>query len=357
MVMPGRSYSAGTQYRQGFNGKENDNDVKGEGNQQDYGMRIYDPRLGRFLSVDPLNIQYPWYTPYQFAGNTPIKAVDLDGSEPDLIGYFGDAPGFAPCIGPVDAKALRGLDNTVEFTKRQVFPRIKGVLRTAAGGAIMWASAPVAYTPVGFTVFAYGTDQGAAGLREIWFGTSQKSITEQVLEDHGLSEQDANTLNTTATGVVGMIPRSDLGGSLSSVSKAVDDIETKAPSKTLQVGTYGEMTKANAKSGLSADHIPSFAAIKKYSESVLGRELTAAEAVLLKKNTLTLVYETKIHQTISRTYGGRNNPLQIALDASNLLKAAQKDIDALTPSLMKAGYTQGDINAAKESLMSGLKNQ
>lgn len=42
-------------YRYGFNGKENDNDVKGiEGSQQDYGMRIYDPRLGRFLSVDPV---------------------------------------------------------------------------------------------------------------------------------------------------------------------------------------------------------------------------------------------------------------------------------------------------------------
>uniref|UniRef100_UPI0018F4309D RHS repeat-associated core domain-containing protein n=1 Tax=Gynurincola endophyticus TaxID=2479004 RepID=UPI0018F4309D len=68
-------------YRYGFNGKENDNEVKGEGNQQDYGMRIYDPRLGKFLSVDPLSVEYPWYTPYQFAGNTPIQAVDLDGAE------------------------------------------------------------------------------------------------------------------------------------------------------------------------------------------------------------------------------------------------------------------------------------
>ena len=55
--------------------------MKGEGNQQDYGMRIYDPRLGKFLSVDPLTEEYPWYTPYQFAGNTPIQAIDLDGLE------------------------------------------------------------------------------------------------------------------------------------------------------------------------------------------------------------------------------------------------------------------------------------
>ena len=39
-------------YRYGFNGKENDNEVKGTGNQIDYGARIYDGRLGRFLSVE-----------------------------------------------------------------------------------------------------------------------------------------------------------------------------------------------------------------------------------------------------------------------------------------------------------------
>ena len=56
--MPGRAYSATGAYRYGFNGKENDNEVKGEGGQQDYGMRIYDPRLGKFLSVDPLAKEY-----------------------------------------------------------------------------------------------------------------------------------------------------------------------------------------------------------------------------------------------------------------------------------------------------------
>ena len=80
MVMSDRSWNT-EGYRFGFNGKENDNEVKGTGNQQDYGMRIYDPRLGRFLSVDPLTTSYPYYSPYQFAGNKPIFAIDLDGLE------------------------------------------------------------------------------------------------------------------------------------------------------------------------------------------------------------------------------------------------------------------------------------
>ena len=81
MGIPERKYSSTSQYRYGFNGKENDNDVKGEGNQQDYGMRIYDSRLGRFLSVDPITNQYPELTPYQFASNRPIQGIDLDGLE------------------------------------------------------------------------------------------------------------------------------------------------------------------------------------------------------------------------------------------------------------------------------------
>jgi RHS repeat-associated protein len=81
MLMPGRKYSSANGYRYGFNGKENDKDVAGDGNQYDYGFRIYNPRIGKFLSVDPLTSSYPWYTPYQFAGNKPSIAIDLDGLE------------------------------------------------------------------------------------------------------------------------------------------------------------------------------------------------------------------------------------------------------------------------------------
>jgi len=80
MQMVGRTYSASS-YRYGFNGKEMDNEVKGTGNSYDYGERIYDPRVVRFLSVDPLTKGYPMLTPYQFASNSPISGIDLDGLE------------------------------------------------------------------------------------------------------------------------------------------------------------------------------------------------------------------------------------------------------------------------------------
>lgn len=81
--MPGRSFNPANRYRYGFNGKENDPETIGTGEgTQDYGMRIYNPSLGRFLSVDPLTSEYAFYSPYHFAGNSPIAALDIDGLEP-----------------------------------------------------------------------------------------------------------------------------------------------------------------------------------------------------------------------------------------------------------------------------------
>jgi hypothetical protein len=56
--------------------------------QYDYGFRIYNPSIGKFLSVDPLTRDYAMLTPYQFASNTPIWAIDLDGLEAACINHY-----------------------------------------------------------------------------------------------------------------------------------------------------------------------------------------------------------------------------------------------------------------------------
>lgn len=79
MQMPGRFASDG--YRYGFNGKETDSEVSGQGNSIDYGLRMYDPRLARFKSLDPLAKSFPWNSPFSFAEGSPIENIDLDGAE------------------------------------------------------------------------------------------------------------------------------------------------------------------------------------------------------------------------------------------------------------------------------------
>lgn len=58
---------------------ENDNETYGDGNSLDYGARIYDSRLGRWLSVDPSESLYPGISTYNFSLNCPSIINDPDG--------------------------------------------------------------------------------------------------------------------------------------------------------------------------------------------------------------------------------------------------------------------------------------
>ena len=70
----------------------------------DYGFRIYNPGIGKFLSLDPLQKKFPALAPYNFSGDNPCATIDIDGLEPVttnpntetlilvLQGYGGDPP-------------------------------------------------------------------------------------------------------------------------------------------------------------------------------------------------------------------------------------------------------------------------
>ncbi len=111
--------------RFGFNGKEMDDETYGEGNCYDYGFRIYNPRLGRFLSVDPLTSSYPWYTPYQFAGNKPILAVDLDGLEEAYFHMFYDEAG----------KVFFAMEEAIDV-KDQIVPNAMIIVHHMSDGSV-----------------------------------------------------------------------------------------------------------------------------------------------------------------------------------------------------------------------------
>jgi RHS repeat-associated protein len=66
-------------YRFGFNGMPKDDEMSGDGNSYDYGARIYNSRLGKWISVDPLENLYPYMSPYAYVANSPISLADPDG--------------------------------------------------------------------------------------------------------------------------------------------------------------------------------------------------------------------------------------------------------------------------------------
>lgn len=59
---------------------EKDNEAKGPGNSLDFGARIYDSRLGRWLSIDAYEKFYPPISPFVISLNNPIYHMDCDGN-------------------------------------------------------------------------------------------------------------------------------------------------------------------------------------------------------------------------------------------------------------------------------------
>jgi RHS repeat-associated protein len=78
MLLVGRTFDLN--YRYGFNGKENDDEISGNGNAIDFGARIYYSRLGKWMSGDLYGKLYPQISPYAFSINNPIKFIDPDGN-------------------------------------------------------------------------------------------------------------------------------------------------------------------------------------------------------------------------------------------------------------------------------------
>ena len=81
MMLPNRNESS-SEYRYGFNGMEKDDEVSGNANSYDFGARFYNPRVGRFLSIDPKEGIYPFVSPYCYAINSPLQFADENGEGP-----------------------------------------------------------------------------------------------------------------------------------------------------------------------------------------------------------------------------------------------------------------------------------
>ena len=83
---PGRNYFGATTYRFGYQKQEKDDEITGQtGSHLSFEYRIYDSRIGKFLSIDPLTKDYPWNSPYAFSENRVIDGIELEGMEVVLI--------------------------------------------------------------------------------------------------------------------------------------------------------------------------------------------------------------------------------------------------------------------------------
>ena len=94
MPMQNRGFSVAGKYRyacptesfrRGFNGKEKDNDLAADN--YDFGARIYDARIGRWMAVDAKYFESPGHSTYKVNYNNPIIYLDPDGNQEILSIY------------------------------------------------------------------------------------------------------------------------------------------------------------------------------------------------------------------------------------------------------------------------------
>jgi len=112
MLMQGRNYSGGVGYRWGFACKEKDNDIALD--YLNFGARLYNARIGKWLSVDPLWYRYPSFSPFGYAVNSPIIFSDPDGRDIIITNSALNSP-----YGTI-------VSRTIEL-RNQLSPEIQGV--------------------------------------------------------------------------------------------------------------------------------------------------------------------------------------------------------------------------------------
>jgi|JI10StandDraft_1071094.scaffolds.fasta_scaffold107424_2 RHS repeat-associated protein len=232
-------------HRFSFNGKESDSEVKGEGNQQDYGMRVYDNRLGRFLSVDPLYSDYPMLTSYQFASNKPIRYIDIDGNEAGNPMWY-IAEGFRQYFDAGLNTFCFDFNFSLFFSDNQ--KSIKVGSTTVTSGRTTTNSTTASYSgwnwykPAAWPVGPVSVSDAPAPKVEVKNTTTQSTVTtikKQVTPNttYQRKVENSNGQTTTTTTVSGTVTTNTGLPITGSVSNSTSSDGTKTVTYNGQVGT------------------------------------------------------------------------------------------------------------------------
>ncbi len=77
---------------------------------------MYDTRVGRFSSVDPLSKSFPWNSSYAFAENRVIDGIDLEGAE-WMPASNGNTTNFTTKVYIVNRSKVYDSENLKDFQK------------------------------------------------------------------------------------------------------------------------------------------------------------------------------------------------------------------------------------------------
>ncbi len=173
-----------------------------------FGKRYYDPKIGRWISPDPVgSIDGPNF--YRFCRNNPLKFVDYFGlasetSDDEFSEYFyGDYEPRCHCEQHRDCKRGGDVGSSLGIMDLLSNPRFQGsmqafsgLVEAGIGGGMTLASGAIA-APLGWPVMVHGLDQFFTGMSAVFTGGLEDSLTSQLLQAAGLSSYSAGLIDSS----------------------------------------------------------------------------------------------------------------------------------------------------------------
>ncbi|MDE1533754.1 S-type pyocin domain-containing protein [Pseudomonas carnis] len=124
----------------------------------------------------------------------------------------------------------------------------------------------------------------------------------------------------------------------------------------LEVGAYDDLSSRSIKDGYDIDHLPA----RKVLEAVLLKldgEMDPREIRDYLRRAPSIAIPARVHQKYSETYGGRSTKAKQVQDASDLRAAVDSNFNAIKRGLLEEGFTDADIEVAREQLHRLAKEQ
>ncbi len=290
------------------------------------------------------------YAPFAKKSDWVGESKTLDLRYPDQTAPARDTYDFDK-IGVVGPKGLAGTTDIASPTPSwslpgspvsDAFRDARNAFSASAGGTV---SNPPNWTPLnppGSELLRPTPLPGAPVRVPVYVGGTTTPVSPQIETLPSVDEADISTGILWLPADPGLPPQYVL--------------YAKIPAKPLEIGPYDDVSSRSVKDGLDADHIPSRKALELHLK-INFPDMPWGEINGLINRAPSIAIPARVHRKYSETNAGRNSKEKQAKDAADIQAAVESNFNAIKQGLLEEGFSEADIETAREQLHNLIKEQ